>query len=318
MSERAGITTILSIATAGHLLAVIAAATAAVPLDNAAVLGLACSTLAIAASTELVRTRAVTAMLAGHAITAAAMLSAISPNLPSVIPLVALALAAALGVASLVTIRRRAIPAHPPRPLVLTPRVAAVALVIQAGLQLWIASAPALAMPLRAAVFLVLAALGTALLASLSIITLHLRRAWVIAGLLAWTLGWVASTADLGPLFLWALGAPYPIGLHQLRGLDAELVQILATLGGLAIGAALIAAIREPRYRHSAMILLLSAAVFGVIAAVGEHRIELATNLSAIVPLRKERDFAAAISSAALAGVLWTYWRRAVEVCQQS
>jgi hypothetical protein len=222
------------------------------------------------------------------------------------VPLVALAAGAALGAVV------RPLASRPPRPLALTPRVAAIALLGQAGLQLWLDSAPVLTTPLRAAALLALAALTTTILASFAILTLRLRRPWLIAGVVAWALGWIASTADLGPLFLGVLGAPYPLGLHQLRGVDPALVQIIATLGGLAIGAALVLAMREARFRHSAMILLASFAVFGVLAAIREHRIELATNLASIVPIRNDRDLAVVIAHGALAGVLWMYWRRVV------
>src|SRR5262249_55329519 len=150
------------------------------------------------------------------------------------------------------------------------------ALVLQMALQLWAASASAPAAPLRVAGFLALSALGIVMLASMSTIALRLRRRWVIAGLLAWMGGWVASMADLGALLLWSLGGTFPMGRHQLHILDAALVQVVATLGGVAIGAALVTAIRESRFRHSAMILLAGYAAFGLSAALGEHRIDLA------------------------------------------
>jgi hypothetical protein len=101
-----------------------------------------------------------------------------------------------------------------------------------------------------------------------------------------------------------------PTGPHPLPRLDADLVQILATVGGLGIGAALVTAIRDPRFRHSAYALLAGHAVFGLIAAVAEHRIALATDFPSIVALRRNRDMAAVIAAFALAGVLWQYWRR--------
>jgi hypothetical protein len=165
-------------------------------------------------------------------------------------------------------------------------------------------------MPLHAAIFLSIAALGVALLASLSVIALRVRPRWAIAGLLAWTVGWVAITADLSSLILWSLGGPFPMGPHQLRQLDADLVQILATVGGLVIGVAIVTAIRDVRFRHSAYVLLAGYAAFGLIAAVAEHRIELATDFPGITALRKNRDLADAITDFALAGVLWLYWRR--------
>src|SRR5262249_29175941 len=83
-------------------------------------------------------------------------------------------------------------------PLAIAPRVAGVALVIQMALQRWEASSSALVSPLRAAGFIALAAIGIVVLVSMSTIALRLHRRWVIAGLLAWGLGWVASMADLG------------------------------------------------------------------------------------------------------------------------
>src|ERR1043165_5226707 len=109
-------------------------------------------------------------------------------------------------------------------PLTMAPRAAAIILVAQALLQRW-AAATSLSMPVRTAVLIALAALGVALLASLSIIALRLRRRWAIAGLLAWTVGWVAITADLGSLIYASLGGPFPAG--HLLPIDPELVQIL-------------------------------------------------------------------------------------------
>jgi hypothetical protein len=199
---------------------------------------------------------------------------------------------------------------RPPRPLTLAPRVAAIALVIQALLRQWETSATGLSMPLRAAILLSIAALGVALLGSWSVIALRAGPRWAIAGLLAWAVAWLASTADLGARIVSSLGGPLPTGPHPLPRLDADLVQILATVGGLGIGAALVTAIRDPRFRHSAYALLAGHAVFGLIAAVAEHRIALATDFPSIVALRRNRDMAAVIAAFALAGVLWQYWRR--------
>lgn len=301
-------------ALAGHGVALLAGVTDAVHANIVIIAGLACSVLAIAAladaaSAQLAARRAVTALIAAHGLAAAILLAGLAPGAPPALPLATLAAALAIGGASVAIVR--APPAdRPPRPLALAPRVAAIALVVQTVLQLWAASAGALVSPLRAAGFLALAALGIVVLASLSTITLRLRRGWVIAALLAWTVGWVASMADLGALILWSLGASFPVGRHQLRLLDAELVQIVATLGGLAIGAALATAIREPRFRHSAMVLLAGYAVFGLIAALGEHRIDVAADFPSIVALRRDRDLADAITDIALAGMLWLYWRR--------
>jgi hypothetical protein len=201
-------------------------------------------------------------------------------------------------------------PAIAATPLVLAPRVAAIALVIQMTLRLWAASDSARVAPVWLPGLLALSALGVVVLVGMSTIALRLRQRWVIAGLLAWTVGWVAGMADLSALILWSLGGTVPVGRHQLHVLDAGLVQIIGTLGGLAIGAALVTAIRESRFRHSAMIVLAGYAAFGLIAAVNEYRIDLAQDFPTIVTLRRDRDLAGAITDVALAGVLWLYWRR--------
>lgn len=305
----------LWIAFAGHLLVLVAAVTDSVPPSTAIVAAIACSIIAVAALTELappdprVR-RAVTALIGGHGVAAAIMLAGIASSVPWSMPLTGLAAAAALGVACLAVVGHASTVNRQPRPLAMAPRVAAIALVVQALLLRWAASATSLSMPLRAAIFLSIAALGAAVLASLSIIALRVRPRWAIPGLLAWTVGWVAITADLSSLIVWSLGGPFPMGPHQLRQLDAELVQILATAGGLVIGAALVTSIRDVRFRHSAVVLLAGYAAFGLIAAVAEHRIELATDFPDITALRRNRDLADAITAFTLAGVLWLYWRR--------
>lgn len=195
------------------------------------------------------------------------------------------------------------------RPLTRAPRVAAIVLIAQAVLQRWTDPTISLSMPQRTAIFVSLAALSVALLASLSIIAVRLHRRWAIAGLLAWTVGWVASTVDLGALIAWSLGGPFPRGAHPLQ-LDPELVQILTTMGGLVIGGALVTSIRDARFRHSAFVLLAGYAAFGLVAALAEHRIEVATDFPTIASLRKNRDLADAVTSLALAAVLWLYWRR--------
>lgn len=301
-------------ASAGHLLVLMAAVSDSLPPTTAIVAAIASSIIAVAALTELappdlrVR-RAVTALIGGHGVAAAIMLAGVAPSVPWSMPLAGLALAAALGVACVVAVRRASTVNRQPRPLIMAPRVAAIALVVQVLLQRYAASATGPS-TLLAASFLSLAALGVALLASLSIITLRMRPRWAIAGLLAWTVGWVSITADLSSLILWSLGGPFPMGPHQLRQLDAELVQILATVGGLAVGAALVTSIRDVRFRHSAAVLLAGYAAFGLVAAVTEHRIELATDFPGITALRKNRDLADEITAFALAGVLWLYWRR--------
>src|SRR4029078_12140729 len=133
------------------------------------------------------------------------------------------------------------------RPLTGAPRVAAIVLIAQAVLERWTDPTVSLSMPQRTAIFVGLAGLGVALLASLSIIALRLRRRWAVVGLLAWTVGWIASTVDLGALIAWSLGGPFPKGAHQLP-LDPELVQIVTTMGGLAIGGALVTSIRDVRF----------------------------------------------------------------------
>lgn len=305
----------LSIAFAGHLLVLIAAVTDSVPPDTAIVVAIACSILHLAAWTELAprdarARRVVTALTGGQGVAAATLLAGLLPGVPWPIPLSGVAAAAALGGACVAAVRRGSMVNRQPRPLTLAPRVAAVALVVQALLRRWDASATGLSMPLHAAIFLSMAALGVALLASLSVIALRARPRWAIAGLLAWTVGWVAITVDLASLIRWSFGGTFPMGPHQLRQLDADLVQILATVGGLVIGVVLVTAIREVRFRHSAYLLLAGYAVFGVIAAVAEHRIDLATDFPSITALHRNRDLADAITDFALAGVLWLYWRR--------
>lgn len=307
----------IAVALVGHVIALLAGVTHLVSYHVAVIAGFAASVIAIAAlaesaSAELRARRAFTALIGAHGLAAAIMLSGLAPSVPLALPLAALAAAAALGGACLAIVGFASMADRPPTPLAIAPRVAAIALVIQMILQLWAASASARVAPIRAAAFLALSALGIVLLASMSTIALRLRRRWVIAALLAWTVGWVARMADLGALVLWSLGGTFPVGPHQLRVLDAELVQIVTTLGGLAIGTALVTAIRESRFRHSAMILLAGYAAFGLIAAVGEHRIELAQDFPTIATLRRDRDLADAITDLALAGMLWLYWRRVV------
>jgi hypothetical protein len=217
-----------------------------------------------------------------------------------------------LGIAGLITIRRASAEAGPPRPLTLAPRVAAVALLVPALVQAWLASANGLSMRLHAAIFVGLAALGVALLASMSILAIRTPGRWVVAGLAAWTVGWVAMTADLGSLIVWSLGGMAPMGPHQLRVLDAGLVQALATVGGLVIGSAIASSFRDARTRHSAVVLLVGYAVFGLLVASTEHRIELVTDFPGLTALRKDRDLADAIRSFALAGLLWQCWRQGV------
>src|ERR1044072_5229029 len=114
------------------------------------------------------------------------------------------------------------------RPLTLAPRVAAIALVAQVALQR-MASWTGLSMPLRAAIFLAIAALGVALLVSLSIIALRVRARWAIAGLVAWALAWLVVPVDLIGLIAWSLGGAYPMK-QQLAWIDPELVQIVGTV----------------------------------------------------------------------------------------
>lgn len=300
-------------AIAGHLLVLIAAVADAVPPNTAIVAAIACSIVTVAASLELaapeVRVpRPVTALIAGSGVAATVMLVGFAPSVPGAVPLIGIAVAAALGLAYLAAAGRASAGSHQPRPLIMAPRVAAVALVVQALLRRWVDAG--MSMSLRAVVFLSIAALGIAVLSSLAIIALRVRSRWALAGLLAWTVSWVTSTADLSSLIVGVLGGPLPTGQHQVRQLDAELVQILATAGGLAIGGVLAASIREVRFRHSAVVLLAGYAAFGVIAALAEHRLELAADFPSIAALRRNRELADAIAAFALAGVLWLYWRR--------
>jgi hypothetical protein len=305
----------LWVAFAGHLLVLIAAATDSLRPDPAIVAAIACSIIAVVALTELappdVRVRrVVTALIGGHGVAAAIMLTGVAPGVPVAISPAAFAAATALGVACLAAIRSASTEPRPSRPLALAPRVAAVALLVPALVQPWLASATGLSMRLRAAIFLALAALGVALLASMAVIALRTQRRWAVAGLAAWTVGWVAVTADLSSLIVWSLGGIAPMGPHQLRELDAGLVQILATVGGLAIGAAVATSFREVRTRHSAIVLLVGYAVFGLLVARAEHRIELVTDFPSLTALRKDRDVADAIRSLALAALMWQCWRQ--------
>jgi hypothetical protein len=299
---------------AGHLIAMIAAVTDAVRPTTTVAAAIACSIVAVAALTELARDvharRAVTALIGGHVVAAAILFAGVVPGTPWRLPLAGLAAAAALGVACLMAFRRAPTVNRQPRSLAVAPRVASIALVVQALVLHWSASTTGLSMPLRAAIFLATTALGVALLASLSIIALRLRPRWVIAGLLAWTVGWIANTADTGSLIHWSLGGPFPMGADPLLQLDADLVQVVATAGGLAIGAALVAAIRDARARHSAVVLLAGYVTFGLIGASTEYQIGLATDFPAIAALRKHRSLADAITALTFAGVLWLYWRR--------
>jgi hypothetical protein len=299
----------IAAALVGHVIALLAAVTNSVALNVVVIAGfggcvIAIVALAESASAQLRTRRAFTALIGAQGLAAAILLSGLSPSVPPALPLATLAAAAAIGGACLAIVGFASMAERPPTPLAIAPRVAAIALVIQTILQLWAASASPQVAPLHAAGFLAQSVLGIVLLASMSTIALRLRRRWVIVGLLAWTVGWVASMADLSALTLWSLGGSFPVGRHQLRVLDAELVQIVATLGGLAIGAALAMAIRESRFRHSAMILLAGYAAFALIAAVGEHRIDLAADFPNIVALRKDRDLADVIADVALAGSL--------------
>ena len=66
--------------------------------------------------------------------------------------------------------------------------------------------------------------------------------------------------ADLSALILWSLGGTFP--MDASARVDAGHVQIVAR-GRRGDRAALVTAIREPRFRHSAMILLAGYAAFG-------------------------------------------------------
>lgn len=181
-----------------------------------------------------------------------------------------------------------------PREHAVVARLTAVALVILAALQLRadVMAAMFTEAP-RAALAIAQMTVGAIVLAGLAILTWPRRRRWMVAALVAVALGWLAHSAALEPL------------RHPL--LDARLVQSITTLGALAIGAALVRSIDEPRIRHSAVVLLAGFAVFGALTVLAEHRIGHSLDFPTIVALRKERDFTDALADVALAGVLWLY-----------
>src|SRR4051812_39588830 len=118
----------LSIACAGHLLVLIAAATDPVPPDTAIAVALACSILHLAAWTELAppdaRARRIVAALAGgQGVAAAPLLAGLLPGVPWPIPLAGVAAAAALGGVCVAAVRRGSMVNRPPQPLTLAPRV---------------------------------------------------------------------------------------------------------------------------------------------------------------------------------------------------
>src|SRR5262245_33878754 len=81
------ISSALSIAFVGHLVALVAAATDSVAPNVAAVGGIACSIIAMAAWTELApleqrARRAVAALIGGHGAAAAVMVTGIAPSAP--------------------------------------------------------------------------------------------------------------------------------------------------------------------------------------------------------------------------------------------
>ena len=168
---------------AGHLLALMAAVAGLLSPNTVIAAGFACSIVAVAALAELAppdlrARRAVTALTIGHGVAAMSMLAGLAPGVPWAMPLAGFAGAAALGAACLATVGRGATGHRQPRPLTMAPRVAAIALVVQALLQRWVGSATGLSMPLRAAIFLSIASLGAAVLGSLSIIALRVRPRW--------------------------------------------------------------------------------------------------------------------------------------------
>jgi hypothetical protein len=323
--KRSSISTALWTAFAGHLAVLTAAVTGSARPITSIAAAIACSIVAVAALTGLAppggnARRVVTALTGGHVLAAMIMATAVMPSMPWPVPLAALAGAAALGLACLAVGRAPVGDAaiHAPQPLAMAPRVAAIALVVRAVLQHWVDSETALSTHLRIAILLAIAALGVGLLASLSIIALRLRPRWAFVGLVAWTIGWVSNIAHTSALLRWSLGGSYPTGPHQLLPLDAELVRILATLGGLAIGAALVTTIRDVRARHSAIVLLAGYVTFGVIGASNEYQIGLAMDYPSIAALRKHRALADAITAVALAAVLWLYWRRVAAASTRS
>jgi len=130
----------LWIALAGHLLVLLAAVTDSLPPNTAIVAAIACSIIAVAALTELAPPevrgwRAVTALTEGHGVAAALMLAGLAPSVPWSLPLAGLAAAAALGVVCVAAVGRASTVNLQSRPLIMAPRVAAIALVVQALLQ---------------------------------------------------------------------------------------------------------------------------------------------------------------------------------------
>jgi len=176
--------------------------------------------------------------------------------------------------------------------IAVAPRLAAVVLVLLAALQLradvvasLFTEAP------RIALAVARVAASAVVLVCFAILTLRLHRRWVTAALIGMTVGWLAQAVALEPL--------------RYTLLDAALAQGIATVSGVALGVALARTIGEPRIRHSAMVLLFGYAVLGGLTALTEHRIALSLDYPTIVVLRQDRDFTAAISDIALAGVLW-------------
>ena len=73
-------------------------------------------------------------------------------------------------------------------------------------------------------------------------------------------------------------------------------------MGGFGNGPVHAASCRELPFDRSSRRRLM--------AAVAEHRIELATDFPGVTALRRDRALADEITAFALAGVLWLYWRR--------
>ncbi|MEO7735038.1 MAG: hypothetical protein ABIY55_29050, partial [Kofleriaceae bacterium] len=154
----------LWLALAGHVVVAVVDEAGSALSSTAVVVAIACSVLAIAALTAIAlpearMQRAVSGLTGAHGVAAALIAAGVAPGVPPSVPLTGLVAAAALGATSLV-LARAATGALPARPLAMASRVAAIALLAQAFLRAWAASATSLFMPVRTAVLLLIAALA--------------------------------------------------------------------------------------------------------------------------------------------------------------
>jgi hypothetical protein len=126
------------------------------------------------------------------------------------------------------------------RPMSTAPRVAAIAMVLEALVPLgphdvgsWWALLVILA---------VMIALDAIVLMSLSAVVVRMGQAWAMAGALLWSVGWAARTAQaiwsMATVIAFVRDAPVPAALSQV---DGPLVQAIGVIGGLLIGCALVA-----------------------------------------------------------------------------